>query len=99
MDIERSEWDSLPNMMDDGILTRVKQFGVEIHLDRRSTEALIERMNILTRLERLGFKKWFAHKNPTCTRESVHQKRVYIALCIEMVYINTNFLRDYSNSL
>ncbi len=33
MDIERSEWDSLPNMMDDGILNKVKQLGLEIHIN------------------------------------------------------------------
>ena len=89
MDIERSEWDSLPSMMADGILNKVKQFGVEIHLG--SVTGLRSRLNLLQRLEKIGFRKWYSHKNPACIRQSKYRK-VAIAKCIEMVYINTNFL-------
>ncbi len=91
MDIEGSEWDSLPNMMDDGILNKVKQLAFEIHLNMRPMASWRLWMHHLKRLERLGFRKWYSHKNPACIRLSKYWK-VPIADCIEMVYINTNFL-------
>ncbi len=91
MDIERSEWDSLPNMMDDGILNKVKQLAFEIHINTETATGLMGRMNLLKRLERFGFRKWYSHKNPKTIRRSRYQN-ISIARCIEMVYINTNFL-------
>ncbi len=91
MDIESSEWEALPNMLADGILNNVKQLGIEIHVHSRKVGDLHQRMELLKRLETLGFKKWYCHRNAACTRESEYVTSVYLALCIEMVYININF--------
>ena len=90
MDIERSEWDSLPNMMNDGVLNKVKPLGFEIHTNTRS-KRWRSRLNLLKRLERLGFRKLYSHQNPACTRRS-RDGKILISECIEMVYINTKFL-------
>ncbi len=92
MDIDRSEWDALPNMLADGVLNNVKQLGIEIHMYSKIVEDLHQRMELLKRLETLGFKKWYCHRNAACTRGSEYVRGVYLAFCIEMVYINTNFL-------
>lgn len=94
MDIEGSEWDSLPNIMDDGVLNKVKQLALEIHtyVGGWTPESFNWKMDLLKRLETLGFKKWYSHINPECTRPSIHQEKVYVSTCIEMSYINTNFI-------
>ncbi len=96
MDIERSEWDSLPNIMADGILNKVKQLGLEIHINTGTVTGFRWRMNHLKKLEKLPFRKWYSKKKPGCTRRS-REGKVPISKCIEMVYINTNPLCDCSN--
>ncbi len=93
MDIEGSEWDSLTTIIADGLLDNVKQLGLESHVTNpHSVDSFSEKINTLKRLETLGFKKWYVHKNPACHKLSVIQEKVYITRCFEMVYINTNYI-------
>ena len=94
MDVEGSEWSSLHNMLSSNILSRVKQFGLEIHVKPHDTR-LYEYWTILHELERQGFRRWYWAMN-------YRGINLYMAStgsrshCYEMVYINVNFLHKNS---
>ncbi len=57
IDIESEEWNVIPQLIESGILDKVRQMGVEIHLTHRENENLKDfrkEANILYRLETEG---------------------------------------------
>ena len=95
MDIEGNEWSCLKNMMRSNVLSRVKQFGLEIHV-KPDTTKLYEYWTILRDLEKRGFRRWYWAMN-------YRGRNIYMvpsgsrSHCYEMVYINVNFLHRDSN--
>ncbi len=97
-DIELSEWTSLESMLSDGVLTRVKQLGMEIHT---STIAMYKQeptafeyryyLTILEKLHAAGFRQWYIHRNPYCKKFVPDE----LYDCFEMVFININFLDNF----
>jgi len=53
VDVEADEWDALPQVIDSGILDRVRQMGMEIHLsgNDRSLDQYREEVKMVRRLE------------------------------------------------
>jgi len=92
MDVEGAEWESMYSMLRSKILARVKQFGLEIHVQRSaSATKLYQYWSVLHQLEEQGFRRWYwainyrgvnVYMEPTGTRSQ----------CYEMVYINVNYL-------
>jgi len=96
MDVEGAEWRSLPNMMSSNILSRVKQLGFEIHVERGNVKKLYEYWTILDQLEKQGFRRWYWAMNfqgPAIYMESTAAR----SCCYEMVYINVKFLHKDAN--
>ncbi|XP_064602533.1 probable methyltransferase-like protein 24 isoform X2 [Liolophura sinensis] len=62
MDIESSEWSTLTTAIADGSLNNVRQFLIELH----NTQDTRSSLQILKRLRNLGFRIFYAHKNPQC---------------------------------
>jgi len=58
MDVENAEWTSIEAMLQSGILSRVKQIGIELHIDGKDSKTLNERYRLLKRLEDAGFRRW-----------------------------------------
>ncbi len=85
-------------MLSDGVLTRVKQLGLEIHT---STIAMYKQepttfeyryyLTILDKLRASGFRKWYIHGNPYCRKNGPGE----IYDCFEIVFININFLDSF----
>ena len=93
MDVEDSEWDAMEAMFKTDILqSRVKQFGLEIHLMSHSPSIgdIYRRWRIMKTLEECGFRRWYWHFNHDGAR-SAYDGRIH-SCCYEMVYINTRFL-------
>lgn len=90
MDVEGSEWPSVTQMLSDGILSKVKQFGVEFHFGGIDVKGLFRVYKMLNQLEDQGFQMWYYTPN----LYGIHKtKNGFRSCCYEMVYINTNFLK------
>uniref|UniRef100_A0A2C9JWQ1 Methyltransferase domain-containing protein n=1 Tax=Biomphalaria glabrata TaxID=6526 RepID=A0A2C9JWQ1_BIOGL len=66
MDIESSEWAALPEMVDSGQLSGVKQLLVEFHLQLQTRNYVLPKLRLMQKLEVAGFKRFYVHKNPSC---------------------------------
>jgi hypothetical protein len=89
MDVEGSEWDSVANMCSTGVLDRVKQFGLEIHVGAKT---FYKYYLILKQLEERGFRRWYWAMNFRASNIYVERPGVSRSCCYEMVYINTKYL-------
>lgn len=95
MDVEGAEWESLDNMLRLKVLSRVKQLGLEIHVQRNAAK-LYQYWTVLHRLEEQGFRRWYWAMN-------FRGRNIYMvpkgsrSACYEMVYINVNFLHKDFN--
>ena len=102
LDIEGWEWDALLTMIRENVLHRVKQLGVEIHTrelfgTHRGTSTrddYAKYLRVFTELESLGFRKWYSHYNTAGIYRSPRTKN-YITCCVELVYINMNFMKPH----
>lgn len=90
MDVESSEWSSLSQMLSHGILSKVKQLGIELHMTGSDTKSLFNMYKILKRLEDQGFRQWYYTMNFYHLK---HTKNGFRSCCYELVYINTNFMQ------
>ncbi|XP_046452744.1 probable methyltransferase-like protein 24 [Daphnia pulex] len=65
IDIENSEWIALPDIIQTGMLSKVRQLGIEVHLN---SEASIEQYRkwaqILRAIEKLGMTRFHSEYNP-----------------------------------
>lgn len=67
LDIESHEWDALPDILRSGMMDRVRQLGVEIHLPERDDTAISEIRSIvatLRSLEDYGMVRFDSKPNP-----------------------------------
>ena len=91
MDVENAEWISLQALFQTDILqSKVKQFGLEIHLQPHNGNDMAMRIDVLDRLVTLGFRRWYIHYNRS---GSYRKDGVERTCCYEMVYINSQFMR------
>lgn len=85
-------------MFKEGVLTRVKQFGIEVHTREilsgnpaSHAEDFVRYTRILKQLEDIGFLKWYSHLNPQGIYMS-ERTGSFVSCCYELVYINRNYL-------
>jgi hypothetical protein len=64
MDVERAERDTLKTAFEDQSLLHIKQLAIEYHI----TISKIKMIEVLTRLETIGFRKYYVHLNPLCAK-------------------------------
>lgn len=94
-DIEGHEWTALNTMLYDTSLQYVKQimFEIHLHLESKSYATDLKAHSLtLKRLQKLGFKRYLTHLNLECTKRSKISHWIRTQ-CIEMYYINSNFLK------
>ncbi|XP_062570971.1 uncharacterized protein LOC134232994 [Saccostrea cucullata] len=86
MDIERSEWIVLKQIIDNGLLLNVEQFLVEFHSmgDR-------EKLFILKSLYDIGFRIFWFHKNPLGSNYKT--RNIPVSSANEVSFINVVYLR------
>ncbi|XP_032793512.1 methyltransferase-like protein 24 isoform X6 [Daphnia magna] len=65
IDIEYSEWITLPNIIASGMLSKIRQMGMEIHLDGQdSLEQHREWAKLLRSIEKMGMIRFDSEYNP-----------------------------------
>ncbi|XP_071083168.1 probable methyltransferase-like protein 24 [Haliotis cracherodii] len=89
MDVEHSEWRSLPEMVVSRNLSSVRQLLVEYHGMCTDRNECIQMLKVLKDVHDLGFRKFYVHKNPVCQIKS-SLFPVVRTQCYEVHYINTN---------
>ncbi|KAK3102929.1 hypothetical protein FSP39_015005 [Pinctada imbricata] len=83
IDIEGTEWGSIPNMISSGILSNVKQFLVEFH-----GQGDVASLRVLRMLYDIGFRIYWMHRNPACQNDG---HLIPICSCFEIYFVNTHF--------
>jgi hypothetical protein len=88
MDIEDAEWETLINMGSTGVLDRVKQLALEIHVVAKT---FYKYYSVLKQLEERGFRRWYWAMN--FRGDNIYMDRNGArSYGYEMVYINTRYL-------
>ena len=99
IDIESSEWYSFCAMFNEGVLHNVRQLVFEIHIKRQSSvQDYHDMAEILSEIERIGFRRFHYHRNPSGRYRSVHTGKMR-SCCYELFYIDINFLQDAKKSV
>ncbi|XP_078323088.1 uncharacterized protein LOC144622309 [Crassostrea virginica] len=86
MDIERSEWVALKQMLDTNQLNDVEQLLVEFHATVTKDKVLI-----MKRLYDIGFRIFWFHKNPYA---AFYHEQIARSNANEISFINTKFLKQ-----
>jgi len=89
IDIENSEWASIDSMISTGILSRVRQLALEIHVHSRLPKDLYSSYLRLKALEDAGMRRWYCSRNYFKLKKT---KNGFRTCCFEIVYVNTHFL-------
>ncbi|XP_067653276.1 probable methyltransferase-like protein 24 [Haliotis asinina] len=91
MDVEGSEWPSLPNIVSSGELSKVRQLLVEYHGPCTEKNDCINRLKLLKDIYDAGFRKFYVHKNHHCTLNNALFP-VLRTFCYEIHYVNINHM-------
>jgi len=95
MDVEGSEWATIVNIHKSGVLSKVRQFALEIHVGVKAKAAQLHNFyKTLRLLEDAGMRRWYYAMNYYGLGKTDNGWR---SCCYEMAYINTHFL-DKSRS-
>ena len=86
MDIERSEWAALPEMLASKQLDMVRQLYAEYHV----TSAINNReaLKTIQAIEKIGFKRFYVRKNFHCSRKE-RGFPVMRTSCYEVMYMRS----------
>jgi hypothetical protein len=97
-DIDYNEWACLREMASDGSLDNVKQLIFEMHTPEvemvqrpSSKQDFIDMYNLLSLVERAGFRRYLQHPNHYGNYVSTRTGRKRTC-CYELYYINIRFL-------
>ncbi len=95
MDVERAEWASLHHMIRSRDLSRVKQLLVEFHFDGefKTKDMGVAVLDVLIDLHNIGFRKFYAHKNPLKNLKS-RTFSIVRTSCYELHFVNINENND-----
>ncbi|XP_041370850.1 methyltransferase-like protein 24 isoform X2 [Gigantopelta aegis] len=93
MDVEKSEWASVPSMLEAGELKTVRQLLLEFHTGWQKTyEEGLSKLKLMSDLEQHGFRRFAVNKNPSCM---LRIPRIFPLLrtgCQEVHFVNINLL-------
>jgi len=91
-DIETSDFPAMEAMINSGVLSQVKQMGIEIHVPKKDAVTLAGLYKILNGLERAGMLRWYFSMNYYNIK---YTRNGFRSCCYEIVYINTNFMPNF----
>ncbi|CAL1545546.1 unnamed protein product [Lymnaea stagnalis] len=86
MDIESSEWASVPQMIEAGELNNVRQLLIEYHVTSSARDYLLPRLKVMQAIEKAGFKKFYVHKNYACAT-NINGYPIARTACYEVHYL------------
>ena len=92
IDIELGEWKVLPNIIKSGMLSKVRQLGIEFHLPNYETvEEYRSRVQILRSLEIMGMVRFDSKYNPW-KMTNFTKLDIWGSSCYEIAWYNSNLL-------
>jgi hypothetical protein len=93
IDVEFAEWIALPQMIKSGILSKVRQLGLEIHLNESETiDKNREYVKILRTIEKMGFVRFDSKYNPWSITNLTHLGLISVPFVFELVWYNDKLL-------
>ncbi|KAJ8310293.1 hypothetical protein KUTeg_012158 [Tegillarca granosa] len=99
MDVESSEWGSVPQMISSGVMKNIRQFAFEIHTPRIVDDTnpwYKGKLPFFRDLYDQGFRIFWSHANPFCVYRGKDGKSR--AMCFEIYFININKSRGVCKS-
>ena len=92
VDIEFYEWIALPQIIESGILSKIRQLGIEVHLDHRDQiDKYREWAKILRALEKKGMIRFDSKYNPW-SAGNFTELELWGSFGHEIAWYNDNFL-------
>lgn len=85
MDVEGSEWDSLPDMISSKEMSYVDQLLVEYHIHSLARPNLLSYLRTVRAVELSGFRIFYTHKNAAC-KYDVPGFPIVVSQCLEVHY-------------
>lgn len=97
IDIEFAEWQVLPQIIESGMLSKVRQLGVEFHLSSdETTEKYYEHANLLRTLEKEGMVRFDSKHNPWYIGE-FRELKLWGSLGYEIAWYNSKLEHPVRN--
>jgi hypothetical protein len=94
IDVEFAEWIALPQMIKSGMLSKVRQLGIEIHLDQNgSIDESRQHVQLLRSVEKMGFLRFDSKYNPWSIRYFT-QLGISLPYAHEIAWYNDKLLHD-----
>jgi hypothetical protein len=93
IDVEFAEWIALPQIIHSGMLSKVRQLGMEIHLYRNeSISKNCEHVKLLRSIEKMGFVRFDSKYNPLSITNFTKMELVSVPCAYEIAWYNNNKL-------
>ncbi len=87
LDIEGDEWDVLPEMIASGSLSKIRQLGVELHLNMNRDDELLDCARKIQTLENSGMVRFHSKEKPCSSRSKLYTTVNQVQLkCYEMAW-------------
>jgi hypothetical protein len=90
---EFAEWIALPQIIESGMLSKVRQLGLEIHLNgSESMDKNCGYVKILRSIEKMGFVRFDSKYNPLSITNFTKMELVSVPCAYEIAWYNNNKL-------
>lgn len=86
MDVEGAEWKAIPQIIESGMINKVRQIGVEFHLSTRFGIGLQQMASIVKSIEDAGFIRFDSKYNPWWTGRLSPQDEKDVSLGYEIAW-------------
>lgn len=94
IDIESAEWRVLPNIIESGMLSKVRQLGIEIHLANDETVNEYSKLALLLRtIEKMGMVRFDSKYNPWFVGNFPKLNNLWASRGYELAWYNSHLRR------
>jgi hypothetical protein len=98
IDIEHSEWKVLPDIIKTGMLTKVRQLGIEIHFqDYYTVDKFLELLRLVRTIEFTGMVRFDSKVNPWSISNFTHLQLWKQSACYEIAWYNSKLFHSVVN--
>ena len=95
IDVEFAEWIALPQIFESGMLSKVRQLGLEIHLnEKESMDKIRGYAKILRSIEKMGFVRFDSKYNPWSMTNFTQIGLISVPFAFEIAWYNNNLLHN-----
>ena len=89
IDVEFAEWTALPQIIESGMLSKVRQLGLEIHLPvKESIEKNLGYVKIIRSIEKMGFVRFDSKYNPWSVTNFTELRLISAPFAYEIAWYN-----------